>query len=72
MDFYKNMCDGELLAFYRAAKRSEDSIKNMKAEIAKMEEEMRVRELDTDNNHKAFKELRFYISKLCTLDKGCR
>lgn len=72
MDFYKNMCDGELLAFYRASKRSVDSIKNMKAEIAKMEEEMRVRELDINNNHKTFKELRFYVSKLCTLDKGLR
>lgn len=72
MDFHKNMCDGELLAFYRAAKRSADSIKNMKAEIVKMEEEIRVRELDIDNNHKTFKELRYYVSKLCTLDKGCR
>lgn len=46
MDFYKNMCDGQLLAFYRAAKRSADSIENMQAEITKMEQEMSIRKLN--------------------------
>jgi len=46
MDFYKNMCDGQLLAFYKAAKRSADSIENMQAEITKMEQEMSIRKLN--------------------------
>jgi len=49
MDFYKNMCDGQLLAFYRAAKRSADSIENMQAEITKMEQEMSIRKLNAGN-----------------------
>lgn len=63
MEFYRNMCDGQLLAFYRAAKRSADSIKNMQAEITKMENEMSARKLDTDTL-KPFKELSFYTSRL--------
>jgi len=49
MDFYKNMCDGQLLAFYKAAKRSADSIENMQAEITKMEQEMSIRKLNAGN-----------------------
>lgn len=49
MEFYKNMCDGQLLAFYRAAQRSADSFENMKEEIAKMENEMRIRKMPPDN-----------------------
>ncbi len=71
MEFYKNMCDGQLLAFYRAAKRSADSIKNMQAEIVKMENEMNARKLDTDNL-KPFKELSFYASRLSGTHKDCR
>ena len=63
MEFYKNMCDGELLAFYRAAKRSASSLKKMDAEIVKMEKEMRDRKLDTDNI-KPFRELEFYASRI--------
>ncbi len=63
MEFYKNMCDGELLAFYRAAKRSASSLENLEAEIAKMEKEMRDRKLNTDNL-KPFRELEFYVSRM--------
>lgn len=63
MEFYKNMCDGELLAFYRAAKRSANSFKSMQVELAKIENEIRARKLDTDDL-KLFKELSFYTSKL--------
>lgn len=71
MEFYKNMCDGQLLAFYRAAKRSANSIKNMEAEITKMEKEMQARNLDTDRL-RTFKELNFYVSKLIVRDEGGR
>lgn len=71
MEFYKNMCDGELMAYYRAAKRSSLSFKNMEAEIVKIEEELCARNLNTDNL-KLFKELNFYASKMSGIEKDCR
>lgn len=63
MEFYKNMCDGELLAFYRAAKRNASFFKNMEAEIAKMEKEMRDRKLGADNL-KPYRKPESYNSKM--------
>lgn len=71
MEFYKNMCDGQLLAFYRAASRDGNSSKNMEAEIVKMKKEMLTRKLETDNL-KSFKELNFYASKISDRDRGGR
>lgn len=49
MELYKGMCDGELLAFYRAAKVNADITGKINAEIAKMESEIRSRNMNPDD-----------------------